>query len=332
MEKSLTTYANNEPANVVQTVTTADGQTLNISADAIRQLDKANERNTNTAAAMDTDNKKFIEYCQAIGNEPTAAAILEYLLNLSATAKISTLRRKFATLSQLYTVNAQERKQINEALRKISKAQTKETNRARKDEANADGTTARDYSVKQAAAVTSQELRAIVAGIDTTTNKGLRDKTMFIIAFYGGLRGSELLNIRRNNIKTTDAGNIEIELMDTKTAGNAKIYIYNRQAINQIKLYIEATPTAGAFLFTKIDKYDNVTTDALTRQSWHRIVKANAPGLQTHSFRRGAITQIIRNGCDMVAGMQFSRHTSKSSFLRYLDTATNETSNGGKYL
>lgn len=331
MENTLITYTDNAPAQVVQTVTTADGQNLNITADALKQLGKANERNANTAQAIATDNKKFVEYCQAVGNAPTSAALLEYLLNLSATCKISTLRRKFATLSQIYTVTDTERKQINEALRKISKAQTKETNRARKGEANADGTTAHNYATKQADAITAQELRAIVSDIDTTTAKGLRNKTMFLLAFYGGLRGSELLAIRRDNIHTTDAGNIEIELLDTKT-GNGKIYIYNRVAVAQLNQYIEATPTAGAFLFTKIDKYGNVTADAMSRQSWHRIVKETAPHLQTHSFRRGAITQIIKNGCDMVAGMQFSRHASKGSFLRYLDTATSEATNGGKFL
>lgn len=330
--ETLATIDTQAPATIAATVTTADGQNLNISADALKQLDKANERNANTAAAMATDNKKFVEYCRALGNEPTAAAILEYLLNLSATCKISTLRRKFATLSQLYPVNDTERKAITAALRKMNAAQAKETNRARKGEANADGTTARNYATKQAKAISANELKGIAGEIDTTTAQGLRDKTMLLVAFYCGLRGSELLNIRRENIHTTDAGNIEIELMDTKTAANAKVYIFNRAAIIQLNQYIEATPGAGAYLFTKIDKYGNVCPQPLSRQTWHRIVKRYDSALQTHSFRRGAITQIIKNGCDMVAGMQFSRHASKGSFLRYLDTANDEASNGGKFL
>ena len=311
--------------------TAANG--VNITATAAAQLQKATEKNANTAAAIASDDKKFCEYCAAVGNQPSAAALLEYLLNLSASAKISTLRRKFATLSHLYPVSDDQRKAINVTLRKLAAAQSKESNRARKGEANADGSAAKDFSTKQAAAVNAGTLARIVASIDGGSNKGQRNKTMFTVAFYGGLRGSELLNIRRSNIKRTDAGNIEIELLDTKTAANAKVYIYNRAAIAQLCRYIEATAaTAGDYLFTKVDKYDHATSQPISRQSWHRIVKAYAPALQTHSFRRGAITQIIKNGCDISAGMQFSRHASKSSFLRYLDTATSEATNGGKFL
>lgn len=310
--------------------TTANG--VNITATAAAQMQKATEQNANTAAAIESDNKKFCEYCAAVGNQPSAAALLEYLLNLSANFKISTLRRKYATLSQLYPVSDDQRKSINAALRRLAAAQSKESNRARKGEANADGTAAKDFTTKQAAAVTAGAISRIVNSIDGGTIKGQRDKTIFTVAFYGGLRGSELLNIRRANIQTTDAGNIVIELLDTKTAANAKVYIYNREAIAQLNRYIDATATAGDYLFTKVDKYDNLTNQPITRQSLHRIVKQYAPTLQTHSFRRGAITQIIKNGCDISAGMQFSRHASKASFLRYLDTATSEQTNGGKFL
>ena len=329
--------SNQQTKNTMETLaqytaitTAANG--VNVTATAAAQMQKASERNANTAAAMATDDKKFCEYCAAVGNQPTAAALLEYLLNLSATSKISTLRRKFATLSQLYPVSADQRKAINATLRRLAAAQSKESNRARRHESNADGTAARDFSTKQAAAVNGGEIARIIASISGDTIKGQRDKTLFTVAFYAGLRSSELLAIRRENIKVTDAGNIEIELLDTKTAANAKVYIYNRAAIEQLKRFISATPTAGDYLFTAVDKYDHATAQPITRQSWHRIVKHYAPTLQTHSFRRGAITQIIRNGCDIAAGMQFSRHTSKASFLRYLDTAASESTNGGKYL
>lgn len=329
----MKTPAINTPVIIADTIATS-GDAINVTETARRQLVKAGEVAENTRKAQETDLKKFVEYCDTIGNAPSALALVEYLANQSATLKISTLRRKFANLSKVYTLTSEQRQQVNTMLRKLNHAQKVETNKARKDEANSDGTQAKNFATKQAPAISKSDLLSLIAGIDTTNNKGARNAAMLALAFFGGLRGSELIAVRVENITATADNNIKIELLDTKTAENADIYIYNQFAKMIISNYVAKVKElrSSGELFTKIDKHGNITGGAITRQSWHRIVKGFDEGLQTHSFRRGAITELIRCGAPLNEGMQFSRHADKNSFMRYVDTANSEKTNGGKYL
>lgn len=291
----------------------------------LSKLQEVNKLAKNTEQSYQNDIDLFFHFCSERIVKPSVSSLFAYIgYLLDQDYKISTIRRKYASISKLYTLTAEDRKNFNTTLRGIAKEQV----------------TREDKKVKQAVAISEYKLNRLVEAIGfhsanhiCNIAKVRRDCIMLLLSFYGGLRGSELLNIKKEDI-SIDNNILTITLHATKTAIQDKVFIYNDRVIKKVCNYL-ATKGNG-YLFTKIDKHGTITKQPISRQAWTKIIKQYNEqynlNLQTHSFRRGAITEIVSKGANIIEGMNFSRHKSKVSYLRYIDSKDRQEVNGGKLL
>ncbi len=147
------------------------------------------------------------------------------------------------------------------------------------------------------------------------TYKSLRDKLILEMMYYTGIKVSELIELRINDI------NFEIGTVIIKSE-NDRIIPINIQLLDKLKKYIQmfkAEQTSNDLLFT------NLRGSKLTRQGIWKIVsyysdksdinKIITPNTLRHTFA----THLIDNGADLKYVKSLLGFSDKSSASRYID-------------
>ena len=150
---------------------------------------------------------------------------------------------------------------------------------------------------------------------EENTYKSLRDKLILEMMYYTGIKVSELIELRINDI------NFEIGTVIIRSE-NDRIIPINIQLLDKLKKYIQmfkAEQTNNDLLFT------NLRGSKLTRQGVWKIVsyysdksdinKIITPNTLRHTFA----THLIDNGADLKYVKSLLGFSDKSSASRYID-------------
>ena len=257
----------------------------------------ANIHAVNTAAAYQSDIKKFQTWQKDNQKETNETTLLEYLTELSATCKESTLRRKYISLRRVVEVaNPVIFRNFFKGVAKTLKQEGK--------------------TMKQAKAMHKDFLTDICAALPTSA-AGIRNRALFLLCYYGAFRGSELVSLRWSDITPIDKG-LQIHI-DGKTGAMDKFIAYKAVNCPVAALKAWRNINAGEYVFVKIDKGDTLQNTPLTRQGFNKILKGINGEFSTHSFRRGFVSDAFKVGATIPAIQAQTGHKLVSTVVRYCE-------------
>jgi integrase/recombinase XerD len=165
-----------------------------------------------------------------------------------------------------------------------------------------------------------EEVEKFLDGIKYDTKLGIRDRSMFELLYSCGLRVSEIINLKMQNI------DFEEELLIFKGKGDKeRIVPVGKQAIRFLIKYIKESrdlvnhKSRSDYIFT------NRSGKKLTRQGFWKILKKYAKkagikkNLYPHIFRHSFATHMIQKGADLRIVQELLGHSSISTTEIYMN-------------
>lgn len=148
--------------------------------------------------------------------------------------------------------------------------------------------------------LTGDEVEDLLSVHDITTNKGLRDKTIFELIYSCGLRVSELCALKIDDISIE-----EKHLRLFGKGGKERIVPINDKALDLLKIYLNKSRIA--IVKDKLTKelFVNFRGDKISRVGIWKIVKETMKksginkNVYPHTLRHSFATHLIQNGADL---------------------------------
>ena len=176
-------------------------------------------------------------------------------------------------------------------------------------------------SVKKLPSIlTEKEVEALLECPEKSSSRGLRDKAMLEVMYATGIKVSELINLKTDDI---DADLGYLKCVRTK---NMRIIPLGRCATSAIKNYL----TIARPLMTNDETsalFVNCNGDEMSRQGFWKIVKeyARKAGIEKditpHTLRHSFATHLVENGADLFSVQEMLGHKDISSTQVYAKMA-----------
>ena len=273
------------------------------------KMSKAN----NTIRAYKSDFKDFSMFCAKNGfsSLPTEPKIISlYITYLSSGRKISTLKRRIASISVVHRLKGHyidtKHPIIIENLMGIRR-KTGSFQKSKKP-------------------ILINELKQIIKAIDTTNkNKGrvLRDKAIILTGFSGGFRRSELVSIDYNDLEFVSEGvKIFIKRSKTDQSGEGMIkalpYFENKEfcPVTFLKKWLDISKIRNGLIFNISDK-----SVALLIKKYTSVAGLDSEKYSGHSLRSGFATVSAEFGADERSIMAMTGHKTTQMVRRYIQEA-----------
>ena len=267
----------------------------------------------NTIRAYKSDFKDFSKFCAKNGfsSLPTEPKIISlYVTYLSSGRKISTLKRRIASISVVHRLKGHyidtKHPIIIENLMGIRR-KTGSFQKSKKP-------------------ILINELKQIIKAIDATnTNKGrvLRDKAIILTGFSGGFRRSELVSIDYNDLEFVSEGvKIFIKRSKTDQSGEGMIkalpYFENKEfcPVTFLKKWLDISRIRNGLIFNISDK-----SVALLIKKYASVAGLDSEKYSGHSLRSGFATVSAEFGADERSIMAMTGHKTTQMVRRYIQEA-----------
>jgi len=166
--------------------------------------------------------------------------------------------------------------------------------------------------------------------LDATRREPLRNRLMFLFAYDGALRRSELVALQVRDLSFPHQ-QITIRSEVTKN-GRGRVVMYGDVARDLLREYLEERAEAdisGGPLFRS--QSDRNFAQRVTADTWDKIVERIAQQanvhhrLTTHTFRHLRLTDLARSGMELHAIAQYAGHRSLETTKLYLRLSGQET-------
>ena len=273
------------------------------------KMSKAN----NTIRAYKSDFKDFSMFCAKNGfsSLPTEPKIISlYITYLSSGRKISTLKRRIASISVVHRLKGHyidtKHPIIIENLMGIRR-KTGSFQKSKKP-------------------ILINELKQIIKAIDARNkNKGrvLRDKAIILTGFSGGFRRSELVSIDYNDLEFVSEGvKIFIKRSKTDQSGEGMIkalpYFENKEfcPVTFLKKWLDISKIRNGLIFNISDK-----SVALLIKKYASGAGLDSEKYSGHSLRSGFATVSAEFGADERSIMTMTGHKTTQMVRRYIQEA-----------
>jgi integrase/recombinase XerD len=157
-----------------------------------------------------------------------------------------------------------------------------------------------------------EEITKMMDAIDLSTAHGHRNKYMIELLYACGLRVSELISIRINQVYQSD-GFVRLIGKGKKE----RLIPVGKTTLKNLKTYL--TKVRGTYKSKNDFLFVNRFGGQLSRQSVHKLVKelAEAAGISKnispHTFRHSFATHLLEGGADLRAVQQMLGHSSIST-------------------
>ncbi len=166
--------------------------------------------------------------------------------------------------------------------------------------------------------LSSEEVELLLRQPDTLSVKGLRDKAMLEVLYASGIRVSELLSLRIQDINL-DVG----YLMMNRHEENERIIPLYALAIQALRAYI--VEARGQLVTSERETalFVNTTGQPMTRQGFWKLVKGYTASAQIQkditpkTLRHSFATHLLENGADIKMVKDMMGHSSLNSTRVY---------------
>jgi len=270
-------------------------------------------KSPNTIRAYKSDFNHFIEFCKKnsfkfLPAEPKVVSF--YLTHLSGISKVSTLKRRLASISVIHKLKGHyidiKHPLIIENLMGIQRK--------------------KGVFQKSKNPILINELKEIINVIEKNNTNELkknRDKALILIGFSGGFRRSELVNIDLEDIEFTKEG-LKIFIKRSKTdqsgEGMTKAIPYFKEKsfcpVIFLKKWIEVSNIKKGLLFNISDKMVAILIKRYLLKAGFDSKKYSG-----HSLRSGFATVAADFGADEKSIMNMTGHKTTQMVRRYIKEA-----------
>jgi len=177
--------------------------------------------------------------------------------------------------------------------------------------------------MKQAKILTKAEYKRVMHVIDAHRH-ALRNKTMFALSFYAGLRACEIAGLRIGDVYDEEGyvrDTLYLESEQTKGSEQQQV-IVSKQLQKQLALYAKhySTHTKQAtapLLFS--GKGSGFSAQTVINLFSRFYCKAGLKGASSHSGRRQFLTELADKGVNARVIQALARHKHLSTTQRYID-------------
>lgn len=169
-----------------------------------------------------------------------------------------------------------------------------------------------------------EEVESLLLAPDLTTNLGLRDKAMFELLYATGLRVSELIGLKLDQIHLTEA-----YLLAFGKGSKERLVPIGRSAIEWIRKYLENARAALLKGKNLPHLFISQKRTAITRQQFWYLMKRYAlkigirKNLSPHLLRHSFATHLLERGADLRAVQTLLGHSdiSTTQIYTHIDTS-----------
>ena len=165
------------------------------------------------------------------------------------------------------------------------------------------------------------EIKVFFTSIDTTTERGKRDKLIFLLLYGSGLRVSELTDLKLKDL------NIDDRVISVHGKGSKdRLVPINKETQELFKVYLLS---ARPVLLSKSDNLDNDNvflnfkgtslTSRGVRDILERLIRETSSTLRVspHTFRHSFATHLLNNGMDVRMVQELLGHSNLSTTQIY---------------
>ena len=269
-----------------------------------------------TIRAYRANFERFIKYCESIQANPLPANygdIASYIKHLTKSGlKSASIRIAIAAISSIHRLN-----QFSDPIQHPDVAI--EMRRMHRTLGRAS---------KQAFGITEGILEKMIA-IAKNDLRGLRDKTLILIAYDSLCRRSELVALKVSDIELSDTkapSHIRLRRSKTDQEAIGKFIKLSPRAQEFIHAWVRAAKIEDGFLFRGVENNGKVTKGINAGQI-NRIYKRLAKGaglseeivknISGHAFRVGAAQELMISGACLPMLMNRGRWSKPETALRY---------------
>lgn len=182
--------------------------------------------------------------------------------------------------------------------------------------------------------LTSNQVKAVLSKIDTSTVSGKRNYAIIALMVCCGLRTIEVARANVSDIQNVSGHTVLFVQGKGKTekAEYVKLPIQVETAIREYLMMRNASENEPLFTSTSNNSYgERMTTRSISAIAKDSMIQAgyNSSRLTAHSLRHTAVTLSLLAGKDITEVQQFARHSSINTTMIYnhaLDKANNSCS------
>lgn len=170
--------------------------------------------------------------------------------------------------------------------------------------------------------LTEADVEALLAGPDTDTALGLRDRAMLEVLYASGLRVSELVGLQRHAMDLRQ-GVVRI----TGKGGRERLVPLGEQAADWVSRYLGTARPELVDGRASDAVFVTARGGAMTRQNFWRMIKQRAAqaglsvSLSPHSLRHAFATHLLNHGADLRVVQMLLGHSDLSTTQIYTHVA-----------
>lgn len=166
--------------------------------------------------------------------------------------------------------------------------------------------------------LTMDQVNALLSQPDLRTPKGKRDSAMLELLYATGIRVSELIGLRVEDV------NLRMEYISCVDRTKERIIPFGRTARNALELYLKES--RDLMLGSKDEGmlFTNCQGRPMSRQGFWKILKTYAKGagiegdITPHTLRHSFAVHLLENGADLQAVQEMMGHSDISTTQFYL--------------
>lgn len=170
--------------------------------------------------------------------------------------------------------------------------------------------------------LTIPETQRLMEGPDLRSDKGIRDKAMMELLYATGIRVSELISLKMEDL------NLPMEYVICHEKSKDRIVPFGSAAKNALELYLQKTrahmlnDSQSEYLFV------NCSGKPMSRQGFWKLIKyyAEKVGIEKeitpHTFRHSFAAHLLENGADVHSVQKMLGHVDISTAQMYVEIQT----------
>ncbi len=170
--------------------------------------------------------------------------------------------------------------------------------------------------------LSEQDVEQLLAAPEVETPLGLRDRAMFEVLYATGLRVSELVSLRINQV-SMDMGIVRV----TGKGNKERLVPLGEEALDWLGRYV--ADARGALLGTRVsdDIFVTARGEGMTRQMFWYLIKKHArqggvnKPLSPHTLRHAFATHLLNHGADLRVVQMLLGHADISTTQIYTHVA-----------
>ena len=264
-------------------------------------MNNTKHKSVNTIQSYKRDVNQYITFLNSNGitdiTKTTKNTILTYLMNLQNQGKASsTVSRTLASLRSFYFFVTQNGAKMNDPTLNLE---------------------APHVEKKLPQVLTTREVDLLLNQPSDTEPKGIRDKAMLELLYATGIRVSELIDLKINDV------NLDLGFIICKSEKKERIIPIGNIARIAIENYIENARHLMIASFDEKLLFVNCNGSGLSRQGFWKIIKlygrqANIhTHITPHTLRHSFAAHLLENGADLKSIQEMLGHSDISSTQIY---------------